>query len=170
MVPADLLLIGYIVGVHGIKGAVKVVTYTDSLDIFQPNQEIWAEDSKGKQQSLIIETVKPYRKIACFALKGITNRNAAENLLHNRLYINKKYLPDLKEGEYYWHDIMGMDVYETEGDFVGKIAAIIETGSNDVYVVRHEDTEILLPALESVIVEINPQAKAMRVNIPEGLR
>jgi len=75
----------------------------------------------------------------------------------------------LDEGIYYWFDLIGIKVYTTEEKYLGRIESIVETGSNDVYVVKHGEKEVLIPALESVVLDIDLEHKRMRVDLPEGL-
>jgi 16S rRNA processing protein RimM len=85
------------------------------------------------------------------------------------LFIKKSELPELEEGTYYWFDLIGIDVYTTQEEYLGRIASIVETGSNDVYVVKNGEQEILIPALETVVLDIDLGKKQMRVDLPEGL-
>jgi 16S rRNA processing protein RimM len=101
--------------------------------------------------------------------KGIDNRDQAKELIGAQLFIPQSDLPELDEDTYYWHDLIGIKVYATTGDFLGRIESIIETGSNDVYVVKRNDREVLIPALETVVLDIDLAHKRMKVDLPEGL-
>ena len=83
--------------------------------------------------------------------------------------IEKATLPEAEQDTYYWHQIIGLDVFTVDGRRLGQVTAILPTGSNDVYVVREGKKEILIPALESVVVDVDLTAKALRVDLPEGL-
>ena len=83
--------------------------------------------------------------------------------------MEKSRLPALEEGTYYWSDLIGLDVHATDGRFLGKIASIFRTGSNDVYVTRDEDRETLIPALVSVVKSVDLETGRMTVDLPEGL-
>jgi 16S rRNA processing protein RimM len=78
-------------------------------------------------------------------------------------------LPGLEVNTYYWEDIIGLSVYAEDGVFLGRVESIIQTGSNDVYVVKDGKSEILVPAMESVVLKIDLDQKRMKVNLPEGL-
>jgi 16S rRNA processing protein RimM len=101
--------------------------------------------------------------------KGVIDRDQAEALIGAELFIPETELPELDEDIYYWFELIGLEVYTTEEEYLGRIASIMATGSNDVYVVSNKKKEVLIPALESVVVEINLEHKRMRVNLPEGL-
>ena len=165
-----ILLIGKIVGAHGIKGGVKVYSYAESPSIFKKGGTILLEDKNSRKRSLSIHWAKPHKRVVLLSLKEIGTRNEAETLIGSKLFINKKELPEPEPGTYYWTDIIGLSVYRNNGDYIGKITSILPTGSNDVYIVRDEnDIETLIPALESVVIEIDFKQKEMRVDLPEGL-
>ena len=75
----------------------------------------------------------------------------------------------MEEGTYYWVDLIGIGVFTTEKEYLGRIESIVETGSNDVYVVKNGEREILIPALETVVLDIDLGKKQMQVDLPEGL-
>ena len=145
-----VLLIGKIVGVHGIKGGVKVYSYAESPSIFKPDGPVLLEDKHSRRRTLSIRRAQPHKRVVLLSFKEIGTRNEAETLIGSKLFINKKELPEPEPGTYYWTDIIGLSVYRNNGDYIGKITSILPTGSNDVYIVRDEnDIETLIPALES---------------------
>ena len=75
----------------------------------------------------------------------------------------------MDEDTYYWFDLIGIEVYTKTEEFLGRIESILETGSNDVYVVKKHEKEVLIPALKSVVLEIDLEHKLMQVDLPEGL-
>ena len=102
-------------------------------------------------------------------MKGIDSSDQAKNLVGAELIIEKAALPELEAGVYYWYDLIGLDVFTTENRYLGRLASIIETGANDVYVVKDDVREILIPALQSVVQSIDIDANIMRVELPDGL-
>ena len=102
-------------------------------------------------------------------LARVNDRDAAEVLIGSHLWVDKASLPDLEDGDYYWFELIGMSVYTAEDAYLGTVASILPTGSNDVYVVRNGDEEILLPALASVVLAIDTDQRRMTVILPEGL-
>jgi 16S rRNA processing protein RimM len=165
-----LVLIGEIVGAHGINGTSKLHSYCDSLGLFKPGRRVLVATANGSQSSYEIDWVKPHQKAVLLSLKGVANRNQAEALIGSSVYTDAGALPQLEVGSYYWRDLIGMNVYTDENEYIGRLESIFETGSNDVYVVKSEHQEILIPALESVILAVDTEHKVMRVNLPEGLR
>ena len=163
------MLIGEIVGIHGIKGTNKLRSYAESLSMFSPGSSILVRDRRGREASYEIRWVKPHTGTPLILFKGIANRDQAKELIGAELFIPQSDLPELDEDTYYWHDLIGIEVYTTTGEFLGRIESIIETGSNDVYVVKENEKEVLIPALETVVLDIDLAQKRMKVELPEGL-
>ena len=163
------MLIGKIVGIHGIKGTNKLRSYAESLSVFLPGRSILVRDLRGREASYEIHWVKPHTGTPLVSFKGITNRGQAKTLIGAELFIPQSELPELDEDTYYWYDLIGIEVVTMTGEFLGRIESIIETGSNDVYVVKSNEKEVLIPALESVVLDIDLEHKRMQVDLPEGL-
>ena len=163
------MLIAKIVGTHGVKGTCKIQSYAESLAVFEPGEALLARRPDGSENSYEIIQVKPHSRGALLTLKGVANREQAKALIGTELYIGRARLPKLDDGTYYWFDLIGLDVYTTEDRYIGRLDSIIETGANDVYVVKKDDREILIPALKSVVRVIDTEQKIMRVELPDGL-
>jgi len=170
MNPDACVTIGRIVGVHGIKGYVKVHCEADSFSVLASGHSVIVRDPKGAIRELKIVDARPQGKMLLLLLKGVSDRNTAEILRGSDLLVEKSSLPELEPDTYYWADIAGMSVVSVDGQPVGTVASLIETGSNDVYVVKTPDAgEILIPAIASVVLEIDLNRKIMRVDLPDGL-
>jgi len=167
------LLIGKIVGVHGVRGNVKVYSYAESISTFKAGSSILLIDSEGLEKNFVIESVKPHKNIILLSLDGIYSRALALPLSGAEVFTEKSKLPEIDENEYYWFDIIGLSVFTLKGEFLGIVESIMTTGSNDVYAVKNSDnlekSELLIPALESVVLKINLEHKKMIVDLPEGL-
>ena len=168
---AGLLPIGEIVGAHGLGGQLKIRSYSESLSPFKPEGRLFLNIPGGRRETYTIKGVKLQAKRVLLSLKGVQDRNQAEELVGAKLFIEKKSLPKTEEGIYYWYEIVGMRVYSMQGEFFGRVDSILQTGSNDVYVVKNSekgpDYELLIPALLSVVKSIDLEAKVMRVDLPE---
>ncbi len=167
------LTIGKIVGAHGVKGNIKVHSYAESLSVFEPGRSILVINAKGIEKTFEINWAKPHSRGVLLSLRGIDSRKSAEALIGSELFITRDSLPELEDGVYYWSDIIGLSVFTIDQQYIGRVESIIQTGSNDVYVVkdlsRDHDNETLIPALESVVLEIDLENNTMRVDLPEGL-
>ncbi len=168
-VSGDHLLIAEIVGVHGLQGVVKLRSYADSPTLFEPGRTLRLENTDGQAQTLSVDWAKPHGKGMLLAIEGVSDRNAAEALVGSRLWVDKTTLPDLDDGIYYWFELIGLSVYTTQGRYLGLLESILQTGSNDVYVIRDGEKEVLLPALASVVQAVDIHQRRMEVILPEGL-
>ena len=164
-----MVLIGKIVGVHGIKGVNKFKSYAQSLSVFSPGRSIVIRDNRNREASVELNWVKSHTKTPLISFKGVTDRDRAEALIGADLFIPQTELPELDEDTYYWFELIGIEVYTTKEDYLGRITSIFPTGSNDVYVVKDKEKEVLIPALESVVIDIDLKQKKMRVDLPDGL-
>ena len=172
-VPDDFIQIGKITGAHGIHGSVKVHSYAESPERFAVQGKIVLIDPTGKTRHGVIIWAQAHKHIVRLTLEGIETRNEAESLVGWGVFIPKKDLPPLEPDTYYWNDLIGMTVLTEEGECLGQVTQIIPTGANDVYVVKtppdHPAGEILIPAISSVVLDIDIEQGCMRVVLPEGL-
>ncbi len=166
-----MLSIGKIVGVHGIHGNLKVFSYAESLSFYDSGNTIFIKTADGNERIYVIEHGAPHKKIILLSLEEVKDRESAKDFIGAELFIEKSVLPELIDDEYYWVDIIGCDVFSTDETYLGQVESIFPTGSNDVYVVKDPENgkETLIPALKSVIGEIDLDQKKMWVDLPEGL-
>ncbi len=161
--------IGKIIGTHGLQGNLKVFPYSGTITGFESGNEIVVRGLDKSERNFIINRAQKQKKILRVSLKGIDTIDLSEKLKNCEILINRKYLPEPEEGTYYWNDIIGLDVFTENGEFLGIVDSIIETGSNDVYVVKNGENEILIPALETVINKVDLDQNKLSVTLPEGL-
>lgn len=170
MSQSDYLIIGKIVGVHGLKGVLKIVSYAESLSFFDPESELLLKHTGYEERVFVVKWSKPHKqRNVLLCLDRIDNCNQAESLIGYEIYGEVSDLPELEQGTYYWKDLIGLWVFTEDETFLGELVSIMPTGSNDVYVVKNRNDEILIPALESVVLKINLEDKTMQVRLPEGL-
>jgi 16S rRNA processing protein RimM len=162
-------LVGEIVGVHGVKGVVKVRSFLDADSIFGVGSRVLIQDAQGLAKACTVEWAKPHVRQLLVRFEGFTKREQVEKWIGAAVLAERESLPPLAEGEYFWSDLIGLSVFEMDGQFIGRLDNIIATGSNDVYVVRDGRRETLIPALESVVKEIDLERGRMQVQLPEGL-
>jgi len=164
----NLLLIGKVVRPHGIRGALKIKSYASSPATFSKAGKVYFY-VKGKLEERRLIFVKPLKEdYLLLKLEGITTRNDAEEFRGIDLYIDKSIL-EKEEDEFFWFEIIGLKVYLVDGRYIGKVTEILQTGSNDVYVVEEKDREYLIPAIDDVIKEINLEDQKMIINPLDGL-
>jgi 16S rRNA processing protein RimM len=129
---------------------------------------VYIEKSSGEKDRFGLRKIDVSGKILFVELEDISNVESAQALIGCKVFLPEDMLDELPEGEYYWRDIIGLDVYTEEGKCIGKIESVFPTGSNDVYVCKGE-REILLPAIAEVIRNIDVNRRVMMVRLLEGL-
>ena len=161
-----MVIVGRVVAPRGLGGEVQVEASSDSPGRFSAGGILYLNGQPHEIQ----RSFKLPRDRVALKLEGIDERSQAESLRDSLLMVPEAMVPPLPEGEYYHYQIIDMGVYTREGEYLGQITQIVSTGSNDVYVVSHAGQELLIPALEDVIAEVDVERRRMTVDLPEGLR
>ncbi len=167
--PSQLLAIGKITGTHGIRGAVKIHLYSGDDSTLRAVSEFVLRRADRKEEVVTVVTIQGQGRKTFVNLKGYASIDAALPLVGGELLIPREQFPETDEGEYYWVDLIGLRVFTDDGNELGTLREIIETGSNDVYVVKGKGKEVLIPALDDVVGNIDLEAGTMTVTLPEGL-
>ena len=155
--------VGLILAPHGIRGELKVRPLTDFPERFEAGSRLWLN---GEER--MVERGRWAGRSVILKLQGLDTRNEAEALRGGELTIPE--VAELEEeGVYYLHDIIGLSVVDAAGEPLGKLEEVFSTGSNDVYVVRGEQGELLLPALDDVITLVDIAGGRIVVDVPEGI-
>ena len=163
------LEIGQIVNTFGIKGMVKVKPFSDDITRFDKLEKVYIKQ-KNVNKIYEIEEVKYHKNMVLLKLKGIENPEEADLLRNSYLLVDREEEEPLEEGTYYIVDMLGLDVLDDEGNLLGKLEDIFNTGSNDIYVVKDElGKQILLPAIEDVIKNVDMENKKLIVHLIPGL-
>lgn len=156
--------IGKIVNTHGLKGHVKVEPWCDGIETFEYLKRVFINNKEYN-----VESVKSQKNFFLLKLAELNKVEEAELLKGKIINAQEDEMLPLPEGVYYIKDIIGLSVYEGE-KLIGEITDWIETGSNNVYVIkRSKGKDVLIPAIDSVIKEIDIENKKMSVNMLEGL-
>ena len=163
------LEIGQIVNTFGIKGFVKVNPWVNDVTRFDDLKKVYIKIRK-EEKMLEIEEVKYHKNQVLLKFKGVENVEQAEMLRNAILEIDRKDAIPLEEGEYFIADLLESEVYTDEGEKLGILEDIFNTGSNDIYVVKNElGKSILLPRIKDVFKEIDVENKKIIVHLIEGL-
>jgi 16S rRNA processing protein RimM len=141
--------LGYIAGVHGLKGWVKVFSYTDPREAIVQYPKWWLE---GLEEALTVTTARRQGKTIVAQLQGVSSPEQAAGLVGKAISIPRQQLPPVPEQTWYWVDLIGLAVKTTTGQLLGQVDKMIETGANDVMVVRG-DRERLIPFVTGVYVQ-----------------
>ena len=166
----DWIPVGRVTKTHGLKGELKFYPSTDDIWIADAKQVRVSRDSLLQVFSEYhIQSIRGKGIPLIIKFEKIDSIEAAEGLVGKTLYVLRDQFPDLPEDEYYWFQIEGLRVYDEGGRYYGNIKEIIRTGSNDVYVVRDDEKELLLPMIDSVVKTIDLKAGKLVFYPVEGL-
>ena len=171
-----LVAVARILGPHGRDGEIRVRSTSSVLGRFNEGQSLdLSKDGStavGKKFLIVRSraTSTRGREELILLFRGFSDRDQAMRLTGQWLCVDQSSVPEAEEGEYFHYQIIGLKVISVTGEDLGEITDILETGSNDVYVVVGPTGEILVPALRDVIKEIDVLSGLMTVDLPEGLR
>ncbi|MGV8025077.1 MAG: ribosome maturation factor RimM [Anaerolineaceae bacterium] len=158
------LSIGKIRKPHGVRGELLVEVLTEFPERIKPEKKVFIGENKIEQQ---IETVRFQNDALLIKFKGIQDRDEAGLLRNELIFIQAANLPKLAENEYYYHDLLNMQVKTEEGELLGSVNDILETGANEVLVVTQEGKEYLFPFIKQVIVAVNKEDNVILIKKQE---
>ena len=161
------LVVGFLRRAHGVHGEIILDLHTDFPERLRSGKKLFIGEER---KPMTLSDSRPHAKGMLLKFKGIETPEEAGQLRNQWVYVKATELPKLPEGKIYQHELFGFAVVDEDGNALGELVEIIETGANDVYVVRSESgKEILLPAIPSVILEADSTQRVMRVHLLEGL-
>lgn len=159
---------GEIVKTRGLRGCLKVLCYTEAARDFMALKKVFLSASAEKDV-FTVKKIQSCGKFLFIELQEINCYDEAKRLVGRKIYLPKSVLKKPQDGEYYWHDIIGLEVFTEDEKLLGEIVSIIPTGSNDVYVCRKGKKELLLPAISDVILKIDLPKGRLTVRVSKGL-
>lgn len=164
----DLLLIGKVLRPHGLGGLLRVRSYGQSETPFGEGSEILLRPLSGSAGAYKVVSATPHKDTVLLRLQGINSAEAAEELRNADIWIPAGSIPR-EEGEYFWHELIGLRVFQDTGGYIGDISRIIPAGGNDIYVVGRGGNETFIPATTEAVKEINIKQGIMVITPMEGL-
>lgn len=165
----QFITIGRVSGLHGLRGNLRIYYYNERRSDFLSYQELYLKDKEGRVQPYEIQEAKIHGKFISARLKGCEEIVDAEKFIGASVLVKRESLPPLEEGEYYWFEIIGMDVVTDDGRALGRVKSILPSGNNDVYLVQGAEGEWLIPATEEVILRVDREKGHMVIHLIEGL-
>lgn len=159
---SDLLLLGHVTGVHGIKGWIKIYSNTAARETIVQISP-WQIEQDGVLQTVAVKGKKQGKLIVAH-IKGCDDRNAAMGYIGAKIYINKSQLPELDAGDYYWSDLEGLKVVSQQGVELGQVHHLIETGANDVLVVQGDKERLIPFVMGNIVKNINLDSGVIEVD------
>lgn len=161
------LAIGFLRRPHGISGEIIMDLHTDFPERIKPGRKVYVGEN---YDTLTIDTVRSHGNGMLVRLRGVDTPEGAGRFRNQWMYVKSTEVPALPGGQIYKHQLVGITVTADTGETLGVLNEIIETGANDVYVVKKESGgEILLPAIPDVILETDMNDRVMKVHLIDGL-
>lgn len=165
------VIVGEVLRPHGIRGEVRVEILTDYPERLVQHEYLYLAHPRSPDdvERYGLESLRPHKGVLLIKLEGCDDRDAAEELRGMLVQVPLQDAIPLEEGEYYHFQLMGMDVETEAGEWLGRVADVVATGAHDVYVVRGPRGEVLLPAIEDVILELDTETQKMVVRPLPGM-
>ncbi len=163
-----LITVGEVLNTQGHKGEVKVRPLTDFPERFTPNAVLLLEKN-GQYRPLTVEKARSHKNLLVIKFKEIPDMNSAEEIKGTLLKITRDQLAELPGDSYFIFEIIGMEVVTAEGQLLGRVKDVMQTGSNDVYIVTGQTKDYLIPALKKIITQIDKENQRMVIEPLEGL-
>lgn len=165
----DILEVGQIVNTRGLRGEVKVNSFSEDPKRFEKLSTIYVKEKSGYKE-YVIERVSYSKNQVILKLKGIDHIDYAEKLRNFYIYIKRSDIEPLEEGTYYIADLIGLEVYEEDGKLLGSVDDVFNTKANSVYVVRTQIGELkYLPGIPDVIKNVDLDNKKIIVHLIPGI-
>jgi 16S rRNA processing protein RimM len=166
------LAVGQVVGAHGLRGELKVQLHTDDPHRFRHLERVFIGLEGEEPEVRSLQGYRLHKGRALLQLEGCDDRATAQALRGYFVLVPLAEAIPLEDGEYFEHQILELEVWTVSDEFLGQVAEIIYTGANEVYVVRNtaaDRREILIPAIEDVVLEVDLEARRLLVALPDGL-
>ena len=165
------LKVGKIVNTHSLKGEVKVISSTDFEEQrFEKGTELLITRGNQVVKEVTVESYRTHKNNLLVKFVGIDSIEEAEKLKNLQIKIDSENIGELEENEYYFHEIIGCEVFDENGKSLGEISEILTPGANDVWVIKSQKgKEILIPYIEDVVKKIDVKNKKIDIEVMEGL-
>ena len=165
----NVLEIGKIVNTHGLRGEVKIVPWTNTPDVFEDISYVYLKNNR-ETKKLSIKGIKYQKNNIIVKLEGIDDISQAELLKNSVVTTDRSELGDLPDGEYYIADLIGCEAVSETDEVYGTLKDVLQTGSNDIYVVGREGKrDLLIPVIDGVVLSVDILNKKILVRLLEGL-
>ena len=163
--------VGVIASTHGLQGEVNVFPTTQDPERFKKLKKVTLHTQTGEEILLDVVSARFFKKFVIVKFKQFNNINEVEKFRGCELTIDRKDALKLEPGEFYCADLIGLDIVDEDGNTLGKVSDIIQTGANDVYEMTSEnrDDKVYIPAIKDCVKEINIEKGQIIIHVMEGL-
>ncbi len=165
----ELIPVGKIIGTHGIKGQMKLNSYSGNSESLRKARTVILKAPDGTNRQCVLQGFKANSGKFIVSFKDFDEINLVTPFIGSELCLKRSDLPVLAEDEYYWNDLIGLTVMTVDGEQIGKIKNIFETGSSDIYVVQGNNREYLIPAIADVVKLVDIKGGRLVIEPIEGL-
>lgn len=166
--PGEWIGVGEIITTHGVRGELRIHPLTDDPERWEELTRVFCSTSEGTKE-LHVESVRYHKQAVVVKFEELSDMTQAEKFRGAWLWLPKSERKPLPADRFYRDQIVGIEVYNEHDVNLGSVQEILQTGANDVFVVKGKGREILLPALKSVVMTVDLDANRMQVRIPPGL-
>lgn len=165
------LKVGKIVNTHSLKGEVKVISSTDfEEERFKKGSKLLITRGNQLIREVVVQSYRNHKNFLLVKFEGIDSVEEAEKLKNLQIKIDSDEVGELEENEFYFHEIIGCEVFDENGKLLGEIIEILTPGANDVWVIKGQNgKEILIPYIEDVVKKIDIENKKIDIEVMEGL-
>lgn len=168
MTKADCFELGYITRPHGLDGRLAVVFDVDQPSLYQDVGAILLE-LKGQLVPYVVKSVQFMANKIVVKFEDINHIDQAEPLKGTKLFLPLEKLPELVEGQFYYHDLIGYEVHDLDEGYLGKVSLIYNLPGQDLLAVDHKGTEVMVPINDDIIKKIDHETKTVHTELPGGL-
>jgi len=166
---SDLLEVGVVIGVHGLRGDLKIRPLPTGALALPGARTVYLKDSQGLLARHEAVRSTQHKQNILLRLSGLDNLYAVESLVGSSVWMAKTDLPELDDEQYYWTDLEGLEVIDQQQGVIGHVVGMFATSAHDILEVDGPAGEILIPAIEPFLVQLDRGKEQLHVNLPEGL-
>ncbi|MFZ0448095.1 MAG: ribosome maturation factor RimM [Desulfatiglandaceae bacterium] len=165
----SLLAVGKVLRPHGLRGLLRIQVYADSGSIFDKAGKVFLKLESAECLEFTFNSLQPVKSNFILKLEELASLNEAEKYRGAEILVRKDALPPREDDEYFWFELVGLDVFSENGEYLGPIIDIISTGGHDTYVVKGGKGEILIPGTHETVKDIDLERRKMTISPIEGL-
>jgi 16S rRNA processing protein RimM len=158
--------LGRLVGTHGVRGELKLKPHNLGSEALVPGLVVRVSGRAGELEVL---GARPHKRMVLVTLQGVASVEAALSLVGSTVSVATADLPVLGAGEFYWFEVIGLEAVTEDGRRIGRVTDILESPGHDLYAVAAEGREVLVPAVDDVVIAIEPEAGRIVIRPPDGL-
>lgn len=166
---ARLIPLGRFVNTHGVRGELRLLPYALPCQTLKKGITVFLQDKNGQTQPYTVEGARPHSSFILIKLQGIDSLEQAQLLREMIVTVEESILPPLQEGEFYYYQVIGLQVRTTSGKDIGVITQVFFSGGHDIWVVHQEKKEYLIPVIEEVVRTIDIAGEQVTIEPIEGL-